>query len=1016
MKTFDILSRDQVIHRSHLLEASAGTGKTFAIENIVVRLLIENNPATNVPLTLEEILVVTFTRAATRDLKLRIRAAIEHALMCCRHVADNVPDYLLTIMEQGDEAIKAVQHNLEQALLNFDLAQIFTIHSFCSRMLREHMFEGDVGAIPVGETQPINDDEIVAIVRDYFRTELKGYSVEQLQAVLKAYRNDVKELEWEIVRILKKGVEIEHPEGSIENPEAIVSAMAHACQKLLCEYLANEEKLTFDDILRAMQRAAHNPKFASKVRSQYKAVIVDEFQDTDPIQWDIFRSLFHKVANVYIYLVGDPKQSIYSFRQADIYTYLSAAEALGADGRASLNTNYRSQPSLVHALNAIFHPEIAPELISLPRLQTSLSYHAVLPCTTIPEHDFNDGIGSVHFCLAHCEKYKLETAETDFFLPYFAHELSRLKSQFSLGRCAILVSDRYQGKRVGEFLQSCHIPVALQRTGYLSESPALPALRDCVRAVLHPHRHSEIKVALGSRLIGWTHEQVSALSSEQLFEEVVNLFVSLRRSLLTDGFAPFFQQLMRCCFPFSDKSVQERLLQMQGGAELQQDLEQIVQLVIAEEFNSHITGEGFIHFLDRMQLEEGENQRLKRQQDPNQDAVQVLTIHSSKGLEYDIVFALGLAARRKSVETVLPIHEGNTLRLKNTIEGGKEHLRYCEEVDAEAMRQLYVAMTRAKYRVYVPAIICQEQKSVPFAQASPMELFLARFMQPAVNSSKDLYERILPNSDLFLRQFIDRGTDNLKLSYVTLDKTAKYAFDKSENAVHDMVAPFSVRVPGTPRLMHSFTTLAKKKAHEDAAIKTKNLKTLPVGSDTGTLLHLLLEKIAFHQVAEMTRPEELLPFVRRHIPKSYEEWAHEIAQILFNACKVMFKAEDRSFRLCDIPEGQFYRETEFLYLLNEGSQEFLKGVIDLVFGYEGKYYLLDWKSNWLEEYSPGKLAEAMVENDYYLQESIYRQALRRYLRVVDNRPFDEIFGGSFYVFVRGLDLSQQSSPGILYIE
>ena len=190
IKPFNVLDRSLEIHRSYLLEASAGTGKTFSIQNLVVRLLMEPEGEEG-PLLLDKILVVTFTRAAARDLKIRIRKNIEEALIGLDgedgHEAAKIPDYLKACREKGEQAVHLAKKRLRQALFLFDQAQIFTIHAFCARMLRQFSMESDTGLhMPPGD-KPLPQSELFAIVRDFFRTEIRKekFSPSQLESYLK---------------------------------------------------------------------------------------------------------------------------------------------------------------------------------------------------------------------------------------------------------------------------------------------------------------------------------------------------------------------------------------------------------------------------------------------------------------------------------------------------------------------------------------------------------------------------------------------------------------------------------------------------------------------------------------------------------------------------------------------------------------------------------------------------------------------------------------------------------------
>ena len=474
MRQFQVSDRSLNVHQNYLLEASAGTGKTFSIQNIIVRLLIESCNGSP-PLVLQDILVVTFTKAAARDLKSRIRKNIEDAIGFLEQslwqggLPDKSPDYLKVWMGKGEEAVEKTLRLLRQALYTFDQAHIYTIHSFCARMLRQFALESDASFQDYSGEDPLPKSELMDIVRNFFRTEVRleefspaqlnlllrmdeeqkkllsaictGYELEdypsfkalylQFAATMKRlkkqfglasekmvadftaqapfYKNatgltkkDAEEKalrfsllfdksEWSVEdfeelienglvwvealdpKLAKKnwkGVALSYPEltkALKTELEPIIEEAAHfpklllrmagMCRKLLHQYQHEEERLSPDDILRKMNQALDRSSFLIKVQSLFRAAIVDEFQDTDPLQWQIFSRLFLSKAlpwEGYLYLVGDPKQSIYSFRQADIYTYLAAAKALGEESCYSLDVNYRSRAILVEALNHLF--------------------------------------------------------------------------------------------------------------------------------------------------------------------------------------------------------------------------------------------------------------------------------------------------------------------------------------------------------------------------------------------------------------------------------------------------------------------------------------------------------------------------------------------------------------------------------------------------------------------------------------------------------------------------------------
>lgn len=1154
MKKFEVLDRNLILHQHYLLEASAGTGKTFSIQNIVVRLLIEHQEEKE-PLPLQKILVVTFTRAATRDLKIRIRSNIEQALEYLQGwqmqhpLAEEAPDYLKAYMEKGEESVMHACKRLQQALFTFDQAQIFTIHSFCARMLRQFALESDMGLHSLAGDEPLSQSEVMAIIRDFFRTEVRieNYSPAQLEILLKedpqqrkllkliqsgydfphlpsfrevymqfnekmlvlkhslsltsekiiedfrlqtkAYRNHKSgetkaetlakairfaklfdQDEWstqDIDRLIGDGMvwvkaldpkllksnppkakELNYPDLTKQlqdNLYAIIEAsgdfavllarMARDCQQLLKRYQREEEKLSPDDVLRKMNGALDKFSFLSKVQANYQAAIIDEFQDTDPLQWQIFRRLFISEQypwQGYLYLVGDPKQSIYSFRQADIYTYLAAAQELGEAHCFSLDVNYRSQPRLVQALNMLFASEHLPHFIPLPKKSFYLSYQPVRAASVSQIDSFEDERGAVHFFIADGQAFKkpkLSDFETDIFFPFIAQEITRLRKQSDLKfrQFAVLVRDRHQALRLTEYFDHLGIPYLNQRGTSLADSSAHQALTDLVRAILHPQDRGAIRTALGNPLMGWTHEEVK--KSESM--EFILLFVQrLRMCLFARGFATFFQEMLHAICKPNGQTVLEQVLEREGGLEFYRDLQQIADIVVDHQYLDWNGPEGIIPFLDQFQTwEENEDVRIKRFQDPTTDGVRILTLHFSKGLEFEIVFALGLVNRTGIKEDLIPIELEGQLFLAPISEDSQEHQRHCEECDAEKMRQLYVALTRAKIQLYIPVALHLPSERLKWGEASPMDLFLARLWQSVPESYTSLYDRIKSYTGKNLLEFLEAvGKENFMT--FSIHQEVAYEFPRETHSKNSsyLQAPSKILVPGKPLWMTSFSTLSQHleyKAAERLALLTssprdygcaiKDVHTLPANNETGLLIHQILEKLNFKDFKYLRSKDQALALVHPFVQKSaFREWEEVIACLIFNALKTPLSEQLGDFCLADLQPTQLYREMPFVfpYKKGEGIEEIefkeglIKGVIDALFYYEGFYYLLDWKTNWLgpeyELYDSSFLQLAMQEHAYFLQAAIYTEAIKRYLKLVEKRPFEECFGGAFYLYLRGI--------------
>ncbi|MFS8564342.1 MAG: UvrD-helicase domain-containing protein [Rhabdochlamydiaceae bacterium] len=235
-----------------------------------------------------------------------------------------------------------------------------------------------------------------------------------------------------------------------------------------------------------MEASLSNESCVRHIRQKYQAVIVDEFQDTDPVQWNIFEKLFLPSYVKAIYLVGDPKQSIYAFRKADIYTFLKAS--MQFTSHAHLDTNYRSEQGLIQALNSLFCKK---SWIDLPAWGTTLP--------VLPMKAGKQGGGDLHFFIAEGnlgreKRWPSYQIEKDYLFPFIVQEIHKVYGTSSI---AILVKDRFQAHRIHTFLQEWNFPSSIQRGESLGDSLALLALQELIE-VLMSHDLSLMKNSLGS--------------------------------------------------------------------------------------------------------------------------------------------------------------------------------------------------------------------------------------------------------------------------------------------------------------------------------------------------------------------------------------------------------------------------------------------------------------------------------------------------------------------------------------
>ncbi len=943
MQRFDCLAKEIPLFGSHFLEASAGTGKTFAVEHIVARLLLSG-------IELEQILVVTFTRAATRELKLRIRSNLEK------------------ILSKGCPYLDP-SHKLDRiaaAATAFDRAQIYTIHGFCFRTLKEFAFET---GLPFSMKESASSERLDAALSDFFEIKLTKeiVSPEQLEVLLRttpvedlvrklkngeepvtakmyselhsAFEKElIQDLDLEKLRedfkalrdsyrkkdenfevqlkalaakefgplIREKGTLFTFlaPENKKVKAKAppflhypgffdwgrehllplVQSAIQETVPAILAAWKPIERKILVevgafgpDALLKTMLDAIKkDPTFLEKVQKKYRAVLIDEFQDTDPIQWEIFQTLFLNAET--LYLIGDPKQSIYRFRKADLYTYLSAKEAIAPEGHFYLDTNFRSSKELIGALNRLFDRE----WLHLPRQKKTLPFLPVRAGLDLISQ-FPDGKGAIHCVI-------FEKEET---FSYVAAEISRLKSEVdSFSSFAVLVKDRFQAAKMQKMLSSLGIPNIAKNHELLSESLSFEAIEELFEALDDPRNLGKVKaVAAGP------------------FGE---LDFSMLRDLLEE------KGLAKMCSALPNFS---------------SDCLQVFELLFEWERSAGFSFEGIRRFFASCRTMDPED-AVCRWRDTEADAVQIMTMHVSKGLEFDIVFALGLGERTPPCD---------------------------EEAEAEKLRQLYVAMTRAKRRLYVPIPVVM--KTASEGRHSPIELFCQ-----TLGKWEEELQAISAETSLT----IERISDPILLP------------DKLESALAVEEAVVLNIPPFQPSYLLSFTALAQKSSHEALeAIEAPNgaftIHNLPRGAEIGVLIHSIFERVFSKD------PFEEL------IPKHLTAWKEPISKMVKDVLNLPLPM---GFCLRDVDRSLMRAEAEFFF---EASPNYLLGFIDLIFEHEGKLYFVDWKTNWLGKdaasYSLGKLEAAMKDHQYNLQASIYSEALRR--------SWEGPIGGAIYIFVRG---------------
>ena len=837
LQKFDVLDPTLDIGKSYFLEASAGTGKTFAIEHLFVRLVKECK------LPIQEILAVTFTREAAHEMKMRIK----------------------------------------EKLGTYEELQVFTIHGFCHKILSEFAFEAKAPLQLSSPDRPDHLEEMREVALDFLRVGPKKFA-DEVAGLLKKMRYDLDRLINYLIQEMQNG------EGEL----------AKECLRKWKIKALSGDHLTFDDLLKNTQKALEIPLFLESVQAKYKAVIVDEFQDTDPTQWNIFETLFLK--SHLLYLVGDPKQSIYRFRSADIYTYMRAAEALGTRSSAFLDTNFRSSPKLIDALNALFTKH--PDWIALPSMPEALAYH---PVKAGREENLLDEAPIQGFLVDGIQgrerSWPTKKMEEEKIFPYIASEILRLHREYDIAfsEMAVLVKDRFQGQRLQTYFHLWSIPTLVRRTRNLCESRGFIAMEMLLNATAHPQKEKTVRAAL------------LGLSIKD------NPFFELKELFLEKGFAQFFTHFISEYF--------------QGDRSLYLELRQTAEILMESRGSS--LGE-LLYLMSVLKAKNPEeDERLALRNEEGENKVPIMTTFASKGLEFEVVFALGMASRHFGEE-----------------QDAEDH--------AEKMRQLYVAFTRAKEKLYIPILN-------PRNYGSPIEIFFSKWDKLDIPLEKVGFIPITP-----------------------------YSIESEEEEIWQKPPRLKAYFPIEP--LTSFTALAKPKAHTFLAEKfqlqdlsKKTLHTLPLGAETGIVIHSLFET---HFDDRALPIEQIVCEVLTgtHL----EGWEEAISDMMHH---VLHMPLFEDFSLSQLKEKDYFQEMEFLF---PKDNQVIKGFADLVFQRGDTFYLLDWKTNWLgpsdEDYSEENLQKAMEEHDYFLQADLYREAVQRYVKLLYKNPK---FGGAYYMFLRG---------------
>ncbi|GAA4727946.1 UvrD-helicase domain-containing protein [Actinomycetospora chibensis] len=850
-----------------VLEASAGTGKTYTIAALAARYVAEGHA------TLPQVMLVTFGREATRELRERVRGrfvATERALAdpagARRH-----DDPVIRLLAEGDDAVVALRRaRLGAALAGFDAATIATTHQFCQDMLTGLGIVGDTD--PDGTFVERIDDVVTEVVDDFY---LRKYAVPGAKppdfdratalAIGQAVVND-------------PGARIE-PGRDAPDAAGARAGFAEAVRAEVERRKRGRRLFTFDDMLLRLHRALRHPQLGAaaraRLRARFSVVLVDEFQDTDPIQWDILRAAFHEESAerpTALTFIGDPKQAIYAFRGADVVSYLQAVETAGT--REGLTTNWRSDEPLVRALDTVFGgAALGDEKIVVPRVGSAHPARRlvgaprpapfrlrVLPRAGLRAH-WKTGlpmVGPVRERIAAdlaADIAELVAADSRW-------EDGRDDPSLGPGDVAVLVRTNAQAGLVREALAAAGVPSVLAGATSVFATESAEEWLTLLEAVEQPGRTGRVRAAALTVFLGHAATDLDA-HADAVLPEVGAMLRRWGAALHDRGVAAFLEAVA------AETGLAARVLARVDGERRITDIRHIGQVLHAAAVESRLGVVALVEWL-RVRMAEaaagtGElRPERSRRLESDASAVQVLTVHKCKGLEFPVVYVpFGWDRWVSDTPTVVTHHDEHGHRVRAV--GGQDDPAWPEHVaaaraedDGEDLRLLYVALTRAQGQV-----VCWWAPATTTANSAVQRLFLGR---PAPGTSPDGAYPVVEDERVLAELSVLAGDD---IAVERVEPRTAVPFVPSAGHAHALAAaPFDRPLDlawrrssyssltagahaGAPVSEPEERTIVDEDDPDDAAAPTPDdvepvpspMADLPVGAAFGTLVHSVLETV-----------------------------------------------------------------------------------------------------------------------------------------------------------------------------
>lgn len=1071
----------------NLVEASAGTGKTYSVAILVLRLIMEHK------IPIERILMVTFTNAAVAELELRIRKFVRSGLR-----------YALDGQQTDREIMKAVDKTgrnaaavgLKKAVQCLDELSVFTIHAFCQKTISEFTFETN---------QPF-EYEILKNDSDLYRVAVEKFVRERLNTI---NNSDLFNRVWELLpfedltNLLRKqadGIEIfEYPandkmtieevignferkkcdltdfiesnrdeilrkptnnlskvlkEGTVEDFIKKFKSVRDAKNGQISQYFAlfqfmtdefseldneitkaaeeaagfffNELRreglkeinrikeakgyIAFDDQIKTIHSALGNPDFRRKLSDKYDAVFIDEFQDTDKLQYEIFNTLFPSGKTMFF--IGDPKQSIYGWRKADLATYNEARSNVG-DRKHTMASNYRSTTKLIEALEYIFKPADGYNIFE----DDNIKFEKVIAGSDDPGVMLDNGTEATPVAV---RKFDANDFKTN--IEFVAGEVLRLLQEDVTIRgkrvkpsdIAILVREGKEGDKVKAALAEYNITSVKRDELKVLKSNEAAQIRHLISAVVNPES-GRINRTLYYKHFGFSHEKIRKLDDERNLE----IFLNLKKTLASEGIYNMISEFLDVY------GIRKKCMNNVLGQRVLSNMTQVAELLHKAEKRYRYSPAELLAWMKRSSS--ASEDEFEQRIESDEDAVQISTIHKCKGLTYKIVFApfLSMIPKKKMLEKgkVNDFRKDGkyylTIDYENLPPEDKE--LFDRQKEQENRRLIYVALTRAVYKCYiswVPRVYGREK--IP------------------VSSS---LEQVLNHCNLGInKEFIDYDTiekesfEKREGTYIPPDGGAG-RFEPRENPGIEIKNTFGVHSYSELNSLHYTAPFERTELGTPEDYNQFIFQDLGRGANVGTALHAVFERLDFKNPASWEQT----------LLDASEYWSNLISQeklplfriLLEHVMNASISLVGPDFKLGEITTGDKLPELEFYFsvdrlnktvineLLSEDTrlggevdiEGLMTGSIDLVFRRNGKYYIVDWKSNHLgnstDNYDMTGMETAMTGSNYHLQYKIYTVALTRWLKSrIPGFDYDTHFGGIIYIFLRGV--REGSNTGIYF--